>query len=546
MGCVERWRAEIVVIVVLPISLIIKWWRWIQRCLRYPTPAQHDLRVKAVAEAVQQRRPGDKLLRTDRSEHDSHSVRNSDKSASQSVQLRSLYAILGCGEGIVHVEPGATVGEVTAYLLKLGLQLECTLEMADATLGGLAMATGMTTHSHVCGLIHETVTEYEVVTAKGTIVMARPDNEHADLWRALPFSHGTLGMLVSLKLRVLPSKAFVRLEYVPCRSREQLKAEYLQILEAAERGDEASTPFFVESLVFSREEAVLMKGYLSAGGAEGDGEVRFNNVGWWWKPWFYKHVESMLLTEGRTQELIPIWDYLMRHDRSMCMTMGTVIPYGNAPWFRFLLGWLLPPHMSFLKSSHTKETREASIRAQVYQDVAFPAARVDEALDVVHELFEVYPLMMYPCRSVGRGGMLKVSGGSAGEAKTEMMLNLGIYGIPAAKKADPTCNFPMLTNVRQLEGWIRSAGGFQHTYCDSFQTEEEFRAMFDHTLWDEMRVRYGGDGVFPTVYAKTRPEQDIWAYLQEEQDWKQPATAAAGGASKKPVATELPLLASGP
>ena len=27
---------------------------------------------------------------------------------------------------------------------------------------------------------------------------------------------------------------------------------------------------------------------------------------------------------------------------------------------------------------------------------------------------------------------------------------------------------------------------------------------FDHTLWDEMRVKYGADGVFPSVYAKTR------------------------------------------
>ena len=59
------------------------------------------------------------------------------------------------------------------------------------------------------------------------------------------------------------------------------------------------------------------------------------------------------------------------------MTMGTLIPYGNSAWFRWLLGWLLPPQMSFLKSSHTAETREASIRKQVYQDVCFPAAELD-------------------------------------------------------------------------------------------------------------------------------------------------------------------------
>ena len=29
--------------------------------------------------------------------------------------------------------------------------------------------------------------------------------------------------------------------------------------------------------------------------------------------------------------------------------------------------------------------------------------------------------------------------------------------------------FPTVTKVRELEAWVRSVGGFQHTYCDSFQ-----------------------------------------------------------------------------
>lgn len=41
-----------------------------------------------------------------------------------------------------------TVGQVTQYLVPRGYTLAVTLEIADATLGGLAMGTGMTTHSH--------------------------------------------------------------------------------------------------------------------------------------------------------------------------------------------------------------------------------------------------------------------------------------------------------------------------------------------------------------------------------------------------------------
>ena len=109
-----------------------------------------------------------KLMRTDRSVYESHSVRNSDKSTVTQVPLRSLRSVLGLHRHVdanddeyevVHVEPGATVGEVSDFLLKqkkAPLQLECCLEMEDATLGGLAMAQGMTTHSHMCGLLCET------------------------------------------------------------------------------------------------------------------------------------------------------------------------------------------------------------------------------------------------------------------------------------------------------------------------------------------------------------------------------------------------------
>ena len=63
--------------------------------------------------------------------------------------------------------------------------------------------------------------------------------------------------------------------------------------------------------------------------------------------------------------------------------------YGNHPLFRFVLGWLLPPQMSFLKASHTPETREASIYKQVYQDISFPAAELDAGLTKSHELFDI-------------------------------------------------------------------------------------------------------------------------------------------------------------
>ena len=53
---------------------------------------------------------------------------------------------------LVKVEPMVTVGDITRYLVPRGYTLAVTLEIADATLGGLAFGVGMTTYSHKVGL----------------------------------------------------------------------------------------------------------------------------------------------------------------------------------------------------------------------------------------------------------------------------------------------------------------------------------------------------------------------------------------------------------
>lgn len=516
MELLERFRSEIVVLVVLPVSLLLWFIKIISRWINRPDPGMHNERVTRVAKAVQDAfnaRSKTKCigLRTDRSVYDSHSVRNADKKASKQIRLRDLRAILGLKGNIVHVEPGVTVGEITDYLLKANLQLECCLEMEDATLGGLAMSQGMTTHSHICGLLSDTVTEYEVVTGNGTVLTASKD-ENEYLFKALPLSHGTLGFLVSLKLRVVKAKAWVELRYTPCRSFDKFFSKYMNVIEQA-RKEDSNTPFFVEGIAFGRHRGVLMEGRLLD---EVPPNATINRIGWFWKPWFFKHVESMLQQrKDHVVELIPIREYLMRHDRSMCMTMATIIPYGNHWLFRLLLGWLLPPQMSFLKSHRNKETREASMRKQCYQDVAFPADKLGDAMKLSSKLFGIFPLMVYPCKVINEpGALLRVE--KSVKTPTSWFLNLGIYGIPPELSQNPDRLFPMVSRVRELEAWLRSVGGFQHTYCDSFQTEEEFEEMFDHTLYNKMRLQYAADGVFPKIFEKTRPEIDFQEWLEEE------------------------------
>lgn len=65
------------------------------------------------------------------------------------------------------------------------------------------------------GLYQETVLSYDLVTASGELIHVTADNEHADLFYCLPWSHGTLGFLVALELQLIRIKPYVHLQYIP-------------------------------------------------------------------------------------------------------------------------------------------------------------------------------------------------------------------------------------------------------------------------------------------------------------------------------------------
>lgn len=47
-----------------------------------------------------------------------------------------------------------------------------------------------------------------------------------------------------------------------------------------------------------------------------------------------------------------------------------------------------------------------------------------------------------------------------------------------------------------------SAFRYQMLYADTHTTREEFRKMFDHTLYDHLRDKFNCKNAFPEVYDK--------------------------------------------
>ncbi len=508
-----RHRVAVIVGFCLPASAVFgagyRLRQWVQR--RLASPEDHDARVEAIQAQVErwaQQAPGDrKPMCTDRAAWVGLSTRFVDKTVLHRIALGNLRSILDIDteKGTVTVEPLVTVGEVTRALEPLGFMLAVTLEVEDATVGGLAMAVGMTTHSHKVGLYQETVVAYEMVCGDGRRVRATAEH-NTDLFRALPWSHGTLGLLVGLEIEIIPTQSHVRVRYEAVHS----QAEYCARIRELSTGDER--PDFVEATVFSKQQAVVMAGDFATPRTPAE-LAKINAVGRWYKPWFFKHVESFL-SNGDGEEYIPLRDYLHRHDRAIFWTLRDMIPFGNHPLFRLLVGWMCPPRIQLLKLTTTPAIRELTFTKQVFQDIVLPLTSLERAIELSEHLFDIYPVLVYPCAIFDHGegsGQLRrprpdtiVPGTNFG-----MYNDLGVYGVPAAVQRGEPYNATVA--MRAMEHFTREVGGYSFLYADTFMDGDEFREMFDHTLYDQVRDAYAATGAFPPLFDKTKPEVNVIA-----------------------------------
>lgn len=477
-------------------------------------PERHDERVRDIqaqvrrwaAQPAEQRRP----MCTDRRTWMNLSTRFEPKHAWHKIRMGQLCNVLGLDEATrtVRVEPFVTVGQAMRYLAPRGYMLAVHLEIADATLGGLALAAGMTTHSHKVGMLFETVVAYEVVTADGELLRVTADS-HPDLFRALPWSHGTLGLLVGLELKVIPIKPYVRLRYTPYHSQQ----EYCDAMYRLATAPDA--PTFLEATVYRRDLAVIMTGEFSDAPAD---RSKVNPIGRWYKPWFYRHVERFI-PAGGGEEYIPLEDYILRHNRSIFWVVEHMIPIGNHPLFRALMGWMMPPRIAFLKASTTAVVRKMTYTLQVFQDIVLPMSAMRRAIDIVDERFEMLPILLYPCRVYDRGeaqGQLRRPDPADIVPGTDfaMYFDLGVYGVPGPiQRRRP---FKTVHAMRAMEKFTQEVRGFPFLYADTFMTRDEFEHMFDLRLYREVRRKYGADAAFPDLYEKIRPEVDVLATLDEE------------------------------
>jgi len=377
-------------------------------------------------------------------------------------------------------------------------------QLRTITLGGAVTGLGIEASSFRNGLPHESVLEAEVLTGCGEVVVARPDGEHADLFRTFPNSYGSLGYALSLTIELERVHPYVALRHVRFASVDEASAAIGQIVRS--RRWEEKPVDFLDGVAFGRTEVYLTLGtWADTPGEQG---LPSDYTG---QQIFYRSIRA------RERDVLTVRDYLWRWDTDWfwcSRAFGAQHPAVRRIWPRSKLRSDVYWKIVTFENRHQVMSRIDARRGRpprerVVQDVEIPLERLTDFVDWFLRKVPIEPLWLCPLQLRPRHTDSPVSQGNppGGVADTrwplypmsdgEPYVNVGFWAtVPIeAGRVDGDTN-------RAIEDEVTRLGGHKSLYSDSYYDRETFDRLYGGGAYRPVKDRYDPKGRLPSLYDK--------------------------------------------
>ncbi len=383
---------------------------------------------------------------------------------------------------VAEVEGMTTYEKLVDATLPHGLMPAVVPQLKSITVGGAVTGGGIESSSFRYGFVHETVAAVEILTGKGETVIAKPDNEHSDLFYGFPNSYGSLGYACRLWIKLVPVRPYVRVTHHGFRDPEAYFNDMARICEDGRRNGHG--PDFVDGTVFGHGELYRTEGFFTDTGGE-ISRYTFMNI-------YYHSIRR------RREDWLTAHDYLWRWDPDWFWCSRA---FGmENPVLRFIAGSLgLLKSTTYWKLRNWNERyrilQRLGIMRQpvewVIQDVEIPVERAAEFHDFLIREIGILPFWICPAKAFRKDAVYPLY-------RTDpdiLYINFGFWGGVKTDRPQGYYNRLVEDKVAELEG-IKSL------YSNSFFTEDEFWSRYNRPAYDRLRALYDPGNVFSGLYEK--------------------------------------------
>jgi FAD/FMN-containing dehydrogenase len=394
---------------------------------------------------------------------------------------------------VLHVSPAArtaVVGGMTTYedladaTLPYGLMPLVVPQLKTITLGGAVTGLGIESTSLRSGMPHESVLEMQILTGDGRVVIATPDNEHADLFVGFPNSYGTLGYSLALTIELEPVKPYVHLRHFPFPDPKACMGAIAEIAVAGEYAGHRAD--FVDGTAFSPGELYLTVGAFSDKA-----------------PWVSDYTRRQIFYQSQRtyrEDFLTIRDYLWRWDTDWFWCSR---PFGVQNRFirplwprRYRRSDVYRKLVAFDRRHGLTATMDENAgrmpKESVIQDVEIPVTAGGEFLDFFAREVTMSPVWMCPLRLRGQRTwpLYPMKPG-------EVYVNFGFWGMARLPAGQVDGYYNQL-----IEDEVSALGGHKSLYSTSFYSEDEFHRRYNGAAYDALKGEYDRDGRLLGLYDK--------------------------------------------
>ena len=398
----------------------------------------------------------------------SHEVpKLSDKRHSdEKIDLSDLNEILHINteKQICIAEPGVTFIDLVTATMKYDLVPIIVPELKTITIGGAVAGCSIESMSYKHGGFHDTCLEYEIITAKGNVLICTPDNENNLLFQMVHGTFGTLGIISKLKFKLIPAKPSVKVTYEKYNNIEDYKSAIWGHYENKDVD-------FMDGIIHSPTEYVLSVANFV------DEAPYTHNYGW--MRIYY------LSTKKRKEDYLKTPNYFFRYDKGVTNV--------NPKSFlgRFFLG-------KFINSTRTLKLVEKFRRLippdkiPITVDVFIPFSKVSYFMEWYKKEVNHFPLWCVPYKFVR--GYEWLSADFLLKTKDELILDLAIYGME--KKGDK--NY-----YKIIEDELMNIGGIKTLISSNYYSESDFWKIWNKENYDKVKRKTDPNNIFRDLYTKT-------------------------------------------
>lgn len=387
---------------------------------------------------------------------------------------------------IAVVEGMCTYEQLVEETLKHNLMPAVVPQLKTITLGGAVTGIGIESSSYKYGFPHETVVEMEILTGDGKVTTARPTGPHKDLFFGFPNSYGSLGYALSLTIKLIPAKPFVRTRYIKfSRANEYFSAMKKACLESSW---EETKVDFIDGVIFGPREMYLVLGTMVAD-APYTHDYTYKHI-------FYKSIQT------RHEDYLTIKDYIWRWDTDWfwcSRVLGAQNPilrrlYGRNRLRSEFYMKLFSLEAKYHPAATTGKLLKRPKRESIIQDVELPIQSAETFLKFFNQNIGIKPVWNCPVRQLNPKydwTLFKMKPG-------QLYVNFGFWDSAPAKPNWPTGHLN-----RKIELMVEKLKGKKSLYSDSFYTKEEFNKLYNGKEYAILKSKYDPKKKFKDLYDKT-------------------------------------------